>query len=59
MKHKLFNLYFDKLLNTKLLANVQAEKYAAVSKIFFCEPSVKYIEILVYSNMTMLFAGFL
>ena len=37
MNHKLFNLYFGKLLNTKLLANVQAEKYDTVSKknIFF------------------------
>ena len=32
MNHKLFNLYFGKLLNTKLLANVQAEKYDTVSK---------------------------
>jgi hypothetical protein len=32
MNPELFNLYFGKLLNTKLLANVKAEKYAAVSK---------------------------
>jgi len=58
--HKLFNLYFSKLLDTKALSNVKVENMLMfLKKIFFCEPLVKYIEISIYSNMTMLFTGFL
>ena len=60
MNPKLFNLYVGKLVNIKALGNVCFEKMLLfIKKIFFCGPLVKYIEILVYSNMTMLFAGFL
>ena len=60
MNPKSFNLYIGKLVNIKALGNICFEKRLLfVKKIFFCGPLVKYIEILVYSNMTMLFAGFL
>jgi len=60
MNPKPFNLYFGKLLNTKLLGKVHSENMLLfLKKIFFCEPLLKYIEIFIYSNMAMLFARFL
>jgi len=59
MNPKLFNLYFGKLFNKKLLGNVQAENMLLfLEKIFFFELLIKYIEILVYSNMTILLRDF-
>ena len=60
MNPKLFNLYVGKLVNIKALGNVCSKNMLLpIKKIFFCEPSIKYIEILTYSNKAMIFAGFL
>ncbi len=59
--HKLFNLFFGKLLDTRALGNLKVENMLLFLKnfLFFCEPLGKYIGISIYSNITMLFAGFL
>ena len=56
MNPKSFNLYVGKLVNIKALGNVCSENMLKqIKKIFFCEPLVKYIDILEYSNNTILF----
>jgi len=60
MNPKLFNLYFSKLLDTKALGNVNPEDMLLfLKKYFYCEPLVKYIKILPYSNKAVLFERFL
>ncbi len=60
MNPKSFNLYIGKLVNIKALGKVCSKNMLLlIKKIIFCEPSIKYIEISIYSNKTMLFAIFL
>jgi len=60
MDPKLFNLYVGKLVNIKALGNICSKNMLLPIKYyFFCEPLVKYNEILLYSNKPVLFARFL